>query len=159
MDWKVALEEEMQSWKGTKYSLGQRLKGVGVDCVQFVIAVLDEMYGYEPIAFRAPSDSAVHDRRFVMASYAFIAHRYPQSVLRGAEPDTGDVVILRHRNAAGAGRRNPGHVGIVGMDRRVLWHADSPVGVCTTSVRAHRDQIVRVWRMTGKEQWSRRSSS
>jgi len=113
------LEGILDSWLDTPYMMGAQVKGVGVDCVRFVCAVLDELYGYKraPVP-ELPQDIALHKRDTAVAAMRFILRLYEpnESVDNGAlEP--GDVLAVA---PPGGG---PGHAMIVGARENEIWHS------------------------------------
>lgn len=148
MSWREELDRCLRSWEETPYAAGQRLRGRGVDCTNFVDAVLEEMHGLEPRVL-PPFDpnGGVHDARGAAAMCRQISARYPNVTVRGPYPvESGDVLVYRRGRGAG-------HVLIVGLDPRAAWHADHGTGVCFTSVKLITPLIMRVWRPTEKESW------
>lgn len=127
---------------------GQCCKGMGVDCVSFVRAVLDELYRLPPTALQIMDRQlSLHDPREAVRIMRLLVDRYPNRILRGEAPEPGDVVIGRSGTQA-----SPGHVLIVGPHPAQLWHVGMS-GVCFTGWGAYRPNIVRIWRMLHKESW------
>jgi len=109
------LRRILKSWEGTPHMDGQRAKGVGVDCVQFVAAVLDELAGTETELKSLPKDTAFHQRdKAVAGMKLFIKHFNGEKVDEPYQP--GDVFIT------GPLSGGPGHAIILGPDRG-LWHS------------------------------------
>ncbi len=107
------------SWENTPYMKGQRKKRVGVDCVRFLCAVMDELYVMEPApSVELPQDVALHAPHTARAAMRKIMSRYPdhRNLDQGESVEPGDVVIT------GPERGGPGHAMIVGADPG-LWHA------------------------------------
>lgn len=150
--WQAKLQEVLESWRGTPWVAGCGLRGRGVDCVRFVVAVLDELHQQSPGPVpRLPQDMSIHDRMVAFSSAHLIAQRYPHEIIE-SQPgliQSGDVVVFRMGIAGG-----PGHVAIAGgRDARELWHSAAGVGVCRTSAAAS-GHILRIWRPTQREDWA-----
>jgi cell wall-associated NlpC family hydrolase len=151
--WQQHLQAVLESWAGTPWVAGQQLRGPhgGVDCVRFVVAVLDELHRMtRPAIRRLPQDASVHDRLGMMAAARAIRQRYPHAVIAAGAGaiEPGDVVVMQAGAAGG-----PGHVAIAGPGgARELWHATSGAGVVCTSAAASAN-IVWIWRPLGKEAW------
>jgi cell wall-associated NlpC family hydrolase len=149
--WQTRLQRVLMSWQGTPWVAGQQCRGKGVDCVRFVVAVLDELHGAAlPPVQRLPQDAALHDRAGMMAVAHGIRQRYPHEVIepRAERIEPGDVVVFRVGAQSG-----PGHVAIAGSEGdRELWHACRGTGVARTSAAAS-SGILWIWRPTRKESW------
>lgn len=133
----------LAAWQGTPYHEGQQAPGLGVDCVRFVCAVLDEMLLRErtPIS-TLPPDAAMHNRAGALGVMKKIASLYPHVTVEDESLEPGDVVVVGPRNGG------PGHAMIVGTQKNVLWHAVRP-RVSRTGVgeaHAHDLELFRVYR-------------
>jgi hypothetical protein len=132
---------------------GQSCRGVVVDCVRFVVGVLDELYhvadSKEPVPV-IPPDASWHDPRGTMRVAQAIARRYPNDRIVGREivGEPGDVIVMRTSLAVDS----PGHVAIVGARRNTIWHANPGVGVIESGI-GEAKQVMHVWRMKGKDRW------
>lgn len=117
----------LDSWARTPYMEGCQGKGQGVDCVRFVAAVLDELYGFRRVPTdRLPQDIALHRPRTARAAMRKILRVYePNEEVRGVTLQPGDVVVV------GEPSGGPGHAMIVGARKNTLWHA-TPAGVHRT---------------------------
>lgn len=116
------IEDVCRKWENTRYMPGQRAPGEkgGVDCVRFVCAVLDELYGIHHDIPRDVQDRSLHDpegaQRVVELIRAFYPdHRDLPLADRCVEP--GDVILTGHE------RGGPGHAILVGARRNTLWQA------------------------------------
>lgn len=113
------LDRILREWKDTPYISCGTEKGVGVDCVRFVCAVLDEWFGQERVDLdRLPPDTAMHNRAGAVKTMRKIVRRYePVEDVLGKDNDIypGDVIVV-----GGAG---PGHAMIVGAQRNTLWQS------------------------------------
>ena len=115
------LETVLRSWRDTPYMAGQQAKGVGVDCVRFVTAVLDELLGLSRTETpRLPPDRAMHDRKGAIATMRLIRRLYPPvETIRDKVVEPGDILIV------GQSTGGPGHVILVGVRPNTLWQAGS----------------------------------
>jgi hypothetical protein len=108
-------------WEGTPYAPGQQCRGVGVDCVRFVIAVLDELTGKQTAIRTLPPDSSVHNPAAARERMELISQAYaPYLEVTDGVVEPGDILVT------GPLHGGPGHVMIVGNQRNVLWHATAP---------------------------------
>lgn len=145
------LESVLQSWRGTPYSLGQQCKGVAVDCVRFVCAVLDEMYQqpYQTID-RLPDDIAFHSRERAIDAFRMIMRLYPDHTsVKTDEVEPGDVLICGSKSGG------PGHAMIAGTRQSILWHSNSHEVVQTGLAfpQAGMYHLHRVLRANDKRKW------
>jgi len=101
------------SWEDTPYCAGQQCRGVAVDCVRFVSAVLDEMLCMSNKMERLPQDASFHNPQLVKRGFRKFLKRYPSVKVEGAV-QPGDVLIMGPKNGG------PGHAAIVGL--RGYWH-------------------------------------
>ena len=161
-DWKIltsgqqlsapdaALGAAIESWVGTPWMAGQCMRGVGVDCVRFVDAVLCQVRGVtiEP-AQRFPQNMPLADREGAMAAAHIMLRRHPNRKRIDGEPiEPGDVLICRR-----GAMDSPGHVLIAGVDARTAWHAVAGAGVCMTSIAAHHQHVLWSVRPTDRASW------
>lgn len=137
---------------------GQRLRGVGVDCVNFAVAVLDELAGTAPTPLtRKLQDSGLH------ASWAGAAGQTLLEVarvhdLRRVEPDAqgelelqpGDTVVHRLGKCGGAG-----HLSVVAWKPAATYQAVVGKGVCLRPLPLP-EEVVHVWRVSDRSVWSDR---
>lgn len=134
------LELELQSWKGTKYASGQRVKRVGVDCVRFVCGVLDNMSGTRTEFRSLPCDAHLHVPEKAKRAMLQIIRRYPHTRvenLTSVEP--GDILVVGTQQA-------PGHAMIVGTRPNQIWHQDGTT-VCWTSPRFGQTSTTKLYRI------------
>lgn len=127
---------------------GQQCVGVGVDCVQFVAAVLDELHGLpvQPVP-RYAHDMALNNPIMAARVARYLASRYPNTTEPGDLLEPGDVVVCALTANSG-----PGHVMIVGPDENTAWHSVESIGVTITSV-ASMVEVWNVWRSKDKVKW------
>ncbi|MEK7425261.1 MAG: hypothetical protein AAB131_15630, partial [Actinomycetota bacterium] len=103
----------LEPWLGTPYVAGQRLRGVGADCVGFACSVMDEMLGRSDTPReRLPRDAALNHPVKARAFMRVMLERYApvEEVAPGKVALPGDIFVT---GALGGG---PGHVIIVGPD-------------------------------------------
>jgi hypothetical protein len=138
------LEILFDQWKGTPYMAGNQCKQSGVDCVRWVTAILDMMYGRPPTDIKTlPSDASFHNKRAAMRAMLKIKRLYPHcKVLRNNPLEPGDLIIV---GPPGGG---PGHAMLVGTEKNTLWHCAPRSGVCKTgwSLIVGHQHIFRVYR-------------
>lgn len=114
------LHVELESWVGTPYLIGQQCKGVGVDCVRFVGAILDFMGRTKTALEMLPADACFHDSKRATASmHAFRTLFRPMDIVDDWRVQPGDVVIVGPVNGG------PGHGIIVGCKPGVMYEAGS----------------------------------
>lgn len=111
------LEGIFKCWQGTPHRAGQQQKRSGVDCVRFVTAVIDELYGIHTELLRLPQDIAFHKKETAFNAFKLFLKEFPHTKVKGTEIQPGDVLITGPRGGG------PGHAIIVGITH--LWHCDS----------------------------------
>ena len=147
----------MRPWIGTPHINGQCEPQLGVDCVNFACAVLDELHGYDrsklPKIPRHAPDTSLRDRRTAIAMVRFVSERYPNRVVRDGTITPGDVIVTKVGE-------NPGHILIAGWTPWTAWHAINHRGVCQTGIGqlAKMGGVMRVWYPTEKPTWAKSSS-
>lgn len=147
------LSEVLQAWDGTPYLIGQQARGVGVDCVRFVCAVLDELAGTPPVAVETlPQDAAMHTRSGAIATMKLIVKRYePNERVTDGTIEPGDILVA---SAPGGG---PGHAMIAGARRNVLWESSGDgvrrVGLGYLLAGTGPWKLEHVYRPRNKETW------
>jgi len=104
-------------WRGSVHRDGQQCKGVAVDCVRFVSAVVDELYGIQTEIEKLPPDAAFHSKETTLGAFRNFMSKYPHTKVGGKEIQPGDILITGPRGGG------PGHAIVVGV--RNLWHCDS----------------------------------
>ena len=143
----------MRSWLGTKYVRGQSCKGAGVDCVGFVLGIINEMCRWGDRVKRVdfPQDASMHNPRGALAVMKQIADTFaPYERVEGTgivEP--GDVIVVGPQNGG------PGHGMIVGAQKNTIWHSTGRAVQFTgmDSLRITRLRIFRVYRYLEKRRW------
>lgn len=141
------LETSLRSWEGTKYRDGLCKKGIGVDCVRFVDAVLQEIHGISlPPLPVFPRQASLHSHTAVTRIGLLMQQRfntrkvrYPSSL---DQVSPGTILAAKPRRTA---RRWAGHVLIVGPYKKSIWHCVEGIGVRSIGGFAHRWEIVRAW--------------
>ncbi len=109
----------LNSWKGTKWIHGQSLKGVGTDCIQFIISVGKELNwlpsNYKSIKYTR--DWALHNDKSILLEEV---SKLCDKILLN-EIQIGDILIFKFGRCAG-------HSGFyVGEDR--IIHSKVKAGV------------------------------
>ena len=145
------LMQVLQSWLGTPYMAGQQARGIGVDCVQLVGAVYDELYRLpaRTVIPRLPPTIGIHNARAGFRTAKAIRDNFPSRVARGAIIEPGDVLIVRGTGLS-RGPRLMGHTMIAGVKAFTAFHAVPQVGV---TLGATTVEIVRIYRPLEKERW------
>jgi len=148
--WDETVERSCASWEGTPYRHGKHFKGIGVDCLHFAAAVLDDLYGSSisaSLKSLAP-DACVHNREGVAAAVRALMTYFPgMERYHGDCLQAGDLVITGPRSTATAS-----HLMVAGSQGR-LWHASSP-RVCYTGYGITQSQVlVGIYRSFKKELW------
>lgn len=151
------LEQELlaviDTWIGTPYMAGQRAKGQGVDCVQFVGGMLDDLYrsaipSYIP---RLPQNSGMHYPRAGFRTALSLRKQFRSSVVRDGCIEPGDVIVTRGIMDV-ATPRLMGHTLIAGAIPWTFVHSINVIGVCWTSLQGV-PGIIRIYRPVDKETW------
>lgn len=140
----------LESWAGTPYLPGCSARGRsgGVDCVRFVVGVLDELYGVRTPVERLPPSTSLHNRAAAMRAMRVMVQAWPCEVIDPGEPPmTTDVIILRH----GAG---PGHVAILSPVPNVVWHSTYPSGVVKAGLGSL-GHVEAIFRLAELSRWFR----
>ena len=150
------IDRVLRSWDETPYMLGQCAKGVGVDCIRYVCAVLNELYGRDNFDFEhLPGDSDMFNREGAERVLRKVIRMYPATQILGITDESwvepGDVIITAK---PGCG---PGHSIFVGNHPRTLWHAiDGGVQeIDIDEVGGGHPKFTpyRIMRMSDKETW------
>lgn len=103
---------------------GQRCKGTGVDCINFVMGCLDELTGNTEPSFlpRYQQDSALHGKNKQSAAHVMEAFKnaHPSRyVIEGDVLEPGDVIICRIGHGSVGG-----HAAIMG-EGMTVYHASA----------------------------------
>lgn len=143
-----AFRKILESWHGTPYIKGQCLKNVGVDCLRFVSAALDE-WRTGVVAPLPRTLSYETPEAFMKSMHTALQHFEPLVPVEDLSLEPGDVILSK----------NPMlnyHVHVAGTMQGELWHADNQRGVARTGY-VFTGPVLRVWRLLGKEAWTRDS--
>lgn len=153
LSWAVQqrIDSALSGWAGTPYGSGQQCKGEGVDCIRYLAAFVDEMYGHKRCPTeRLPQDYSMHTRAGAISVMRKILRIYPEmKKVPGTTLEPGDVVVV------GPKEGGPSHCLIVGAKKNTMWHAANNTGVCMTGWGLMRDQqkIFRVYRFKDRHVW------
>lgn len=147
------LERILDSWEGTPYVPGQQMKGAGVDCVRFVCAVLDELYGFARVPLpELPGDISLHARETAIAAMRFIMKIYePNEQVMDGHLEPGDILVVAPPNGG------PGHAMIVGARENEVWHSTDRrvqmTGIGTLDNGMNGWRFYAAYRATDRERW------
>jgi len=126
---------------------GQCCRGAAVDCIRFVVAVLDELYGMSPEPVPVlPPDTSWHNPRGAFEVARIVERRYPHDKVEGDVVEPGDVIVFKIAES-------PGHVAIVGPRPGTIWHSNPGVGVVEAGLGEVGTMLLHAWRLKGKDQW------
>lgn len=152
------LEAALQAWAGTPYISGQRLCGVGCDCIGGVYGVIDEVDGRKRAQDpQLPPDTAMHDPTSAYRAVAAIRRLYsPAERLRRQ----GGILVVQPGDQVVVGSNNggPGHLMLVGTRKNTLWHAAGRGARFEQTGWALGDGFERlfaVYRLGDRERWMR----
>ena len=138
------LRPVLESWRGTPWAEGQRVRGVAAMCFGFVCGVLDELFGLRLPDELVPRDAQMRRRRGALAAMLRVRRFYrPNRVVLGPVVWPGDVVVMGPDGRAA-------HAAIVGPNPDELWETTRGASVRPThlaALSARRDRIVRIYRM------------
>lgn len=128
---RAEFEAELQSWYGTPYAHGISIKGAhgGVDCVRFVVSMLEWLHGREASAdcvpFNFPAQAAYCAKFPAYEVFRWMTTRYPHEMVfrKGRGDEVGkigpsDVIVLEHADD------EPVHMMMGGYDGKV-WHSNN----------------------------------
>ncbi len=120
-------ETELRGWERTPYKDTMMQRGVGVDCVRFVVAIADFIHGYDTEALPAvpelPPQASLHSETLAWKVVRWLQRRYPTKTIWSCEKNANDIpdvtpgCILCVKNQV-----HPGHALIAGPRKNVLWH-------------------------------------
>jgi hypothetical protein len=123
----LAYETFLKEWEGVPYR-DCGMSKQGVDCLRFVVLVLDWLHGWDstqmPLPPLLPRQTSLHSEMLVQDVVRFVRNRYPHSLLH---PDSsyiihpGDVVVCRNEV-------HEGHALVGGSRPNEAWHSLSNVG-------------------------------
>ncbi len=145
------VDDVLECWRDTPYASGQQALGVGVDCVRFGAAVLDQLDGRVRVPpERLPQDIALHNRGEAMkAMRTFLRGYTPNNRVLDGFVEPGDIVVT---GFSGGG---PGHLQIIGGRSNTIWHATgSRVQMTGFGFRGNGQQrIVGIFRFAERWRW------
>ena len=148
IEWRI--QRELDSWLGTPYGLGQRTKGVAVDCVNFCTAFLDQMIGHQTPTeiqqLRGDRCLTAHGGTAV-AMKALLSCYRPNTEIRTGRVEPGDIAVTGPKGGG------PGHVLIAGVRPNTWFHA-TPNGVQMAGSSYSSDMLpFRIFRYSDKKSW------
>jgi len=114
-------KKNLIKWDKTPYRHGQRVPGVGVDCVRLVVDIYDEMDNRLSLRRPAlvPRDAFLHSptraKKFLRDMLDLLSPL--DQVVGRLEP--GDIVVI------GPELGGPGHAALVGYDPNTMWEVQS----------------------------------
>ena len=126
----------LNSWKGTKWIHGQSLKGVGTDCIQFVISAAKELEwlpsDYQSIKYN--KDWALHNEISVLEQ------EIAKFAIKVSSPfQVGDVLLFIYGKCAS-------HAGFY-IGNNMMIHAYQRGGIVRSSVRHYMNRFHSAWRV------------
>lgn len=139
----------LESWRGTPYLPGNKVKGMGVDCVQLVAGALGELCGRDVVIPRLPVDCAMHDDRMTQATLRKLLKAFPHVKLPVHTVMPGDVVLTYMGKPRGD--NPPTHCMIVGGVPNTVYHAIQPNGVILSVLSNY--SIHSIYRSKERETW------
>jgi hypothetical protein len=129
MKTKSEFNAELESWFATPYRHGISRKGIGggVDCVRFVVSMLEWLHGREAsadcIPFDFPAQAAYCAKFPAIDVFNWMTNKYPNTIVyrKGRETEIptimpADVIVLEHSD------EEPCHMMLGGFDGKV-WHS------------------------------------
>lgn len=147
------MEAACSAWLGTPYLHGRCARGIGVDCIHFGAAVLDELYGvhHSKNLQSLPPDACVHNKKGVQAALRAMLKAYP-SIRRADDGvfEPGDLLVLGP--VVRGERAEAAHLMVAGKRGR-LWHATPPQVCFTGYVLSDNEELLAVYRSSDKEVW------
>jgi hypothetical protein len=125
----IKLYRILSSWEGTPYLNGQQVKEGGADCLQFVVAVCQELLDF-PIqkVSSLSGDACIHNRQKTQEALKAIRRLFPES--RKIKSD-------------------------IGTEKNTLWHSTERTGVCKTgfALPSKYQKVFGIYRMKRRSQW------
>lgn len=144
----------LMSWLFTPYMSGQRVRKIGVDCVQFIPAIYDTLFSNaKPTpAPRLGPDSGIHNNRIGFCVVSALKAPFDMFTVRDQTIEPGDVLVTRGFLDP-YGPERMGHAVIAGKRPFSIFHADMTLGVCETSIHSM-PGILRIYRTRRKSEWT-----
>ena len=126
-----------KSWIGTRWVHGQSLKGVGADCIQFIISVAKEsgQIPEEYKSIRYSQDWALHNSRSILLEE--IQKLCIQISIEDIQ--VGDILIFNYGKCAS-------HAGIYIGDRKMI-HSKIRSGVIESGISRYMPRFNSAWRV------------
>lgn len=150
----TTFEYFLRHWEGTPYESGQRMAGLGADCIGSVFGVVDDLDGLDRgEAPGMPRDTAMHNRNQAVGAMREIVRRYaPNMKLKMVDGiyqvQPGDIIVT---GVVGGG---PGHVSIVGPRKNTIWEAVPSTGFAMQGWSFFEEQdIWAVYRLNNRREW------
>lgn len=147
------------SWLGTPYMEGQRARGMGADCREYVQAFLDELYGNKEGTKlpRIAADTGIHSP--ALASPAIRAmmlsnHGVEDVTLTSKTLEPGDIIAAAGEGNGAERREHEAHAMIVGGSPWSVYHALRLHGVVRSSIAGSGVMMLRLYRPRKKELWA-----
>lgn len=132
-------QDILEKWEGTPYREGHRILRQGVDCVQFVAAVLEEFYGVPCEIPRLSSDVAYFNKGAGYPAMSALRRSFPYTKTDpSSEIEAGDVIVT----TCGSAGTLPHHVLIASDNPVILFHAMKSSGVCRTPACCWEPKII-----------------
>ncbi len=130
--------DEAKAWLGTPYHSEARLKGVGCDCGQFLIGVLENT-GFLPHLEipHYPVDIACH---CAVPRYLMKIEEYCNKV-DSDNRQAGDILVYKFK-----GSKVPHHAGFV-VDSEYLIHSYTRQGVVLSNMKGYESNLYGVYRL------------
>lgn len=149
------LLDTMEDWRGTPYRADCRLKGIGVNCINFLAAIMDEMYSVSvptPV-LSFPETASLHSREPGQKAIRELLQAWYGSdkVDRAGPFRCGDVLIHR-ASTTDHPRAGAGHVAI--YCNPWVYHALPGLGVTRTWIKHLRHDIIKAYRPRRQDLWS-----
>ena len=132
--------------------IGLSQKGFGVDCVNFVFGVLDEMYREKKMRRAYSAAMCMNNPKGAFSALRTLLDDYqPNESISNGTVEPGDIIVTSTKVGA------PGHVMIAGPEQSELWHVYDDT-VCTIGLGFFDSscQIMnyfRTFRSQDKEKW------
>ncbi len=147
------IEKFLLKWEGTPYMSGQMMVGEGADCIRFMAAFANSMFGEDlGTPERLPQDASMHSRSGAIAGMRKILRMYPTlRPTRSKELQPGDILAVGPKDGG------PSHILIVGVKPNTMWHAINECGVCWTGWSLMKDhmKVFRAYRFKDRRDWGR----
>ena len=120
-------EAELRSWERTPYKDTMMKKGVGVDCLRFVLAMGDWLHGFNtakmPRIPKLPPQTSLHSETLAWKVVRKLQRRYEAETIWTNEDNAETIPDLEPGNILCVKNEiHPGHVLIAGTRKNVIWH-------------------------------------